>query len=119
MSRNVNGVVIHVDGTYERKQFKQLSDYQASVGGLIEAVRLYGHSYEEIACMYVNEEGILLGLPINEVATKLSFLFKNDNILCGDAVIVGASDEEGEDMDIPEWLTKFIEHTIAEATVNA
>lgn len=118
MSKNVNGVVIHADGTYSRKQFKQLSDYQQAVGGLIEPVRLLNHTYEEIACMYVNEEGLLIGLPFNERATKLSFLFQSDNLLVGDAVIIGASDEEGDDTDIPEWLAKFIENTHEEAKVN-
>jgi hypothetical protein len=37
------GVVLYTDGTYEEKEFKQLSDMQAAVGGLIEPIGMHDY----------------------------------------------------------------------------
>ena len=41
------GVVIRPDGTHEERLFKQLSDYQTAVQGVIDAVRLYDYNAEK------------------------------------------------------------------------
>lgn len=58
----------------------QLDELQAFVGGYIE--RVVTPTGEE---MYVNEEGKLLGLNINVLATKL---YGNlDDVICGDVIL--------------------------------
>ena len=116
----VNGIVLFPNGTHERRQFKQLSDYQSAVGGYVEALRLYDHTYEkEVACMYVDEEGRLKeGAKINSVAGGISFLLNSEDYLLGNAVLVGASDSEGYDTDIPDWLVAFVNQVSRDVTPN-
>ena len=67
---------------------------QAEVGGLIEPVRL-----TENVAIYVNEEGILLGLPMNTVLRNSEgrAVFS----LVGD-LFVGANDEEGDSRSLTD-----------------
>ena len=119
MPREVNGIVVFPNGTYERRVFKQLSDYQSAVGGYIEAIRLYDYTYEkEVATIYVDEEGrIKYDNPrINVVAGGISHLLNNENMLYGNAIIVGAGDGEGYDTDIPDWLLNFVDKVAKEVT---
>jgi len=79
-----------------------LASLQEAVGGLIEAVRL-GRD----AIMYINEEGLLLGLPHNHVATILYRQFYPSILrqeIVGDVVIVGVDPETGEDRDYPDLI---------------
>lgn len=115
MTKEAKGIIIYPDGTWERRVFTQLKDYQQVVGGLIEAVRLFDYTYEnEVATIYVNEEGRLIDLRINAVAGGLSFLLNGEDILFGNAIVVGASDDEGYDLDVPEWIVEFIKHVAKE-----
>lgn len=70
--------LVKPDGSVTKVQPKnlkkfELKELQAHVGGYIELVRLKGNSE-----MYVNEDGLSLGLPLNEAAS----------MICG-GVIVG------------------------------
>lgn len=115
MPKEVKGIIIHPGSTFEHKEFKELSDYQAVVGGLIEAVRLYDYTYEnEVATLYVNEEGRILDLPMNAVAGGLSFLLNGEDMLFGNAIVVGAGDGEGYDTDVPGWIVEFIKRVARE-----
>lgn len=119
MPKEVKGIIIHPGSTFEHKEFKELSDYKSAVGGLIEAVRLYDYTYEnEVATMYVNEEGRILDLPMNAVAGGLSFLLNGEDMLFGNAIVVGAGDGEGYDTDVPEWIVEFIKR-VAKEVPNA
>jgi len=106
--REVKGVVIHADGTHTEQLFKQLTDYQTAINGWITAVRLYDYNGEEIACAYVDDEGLLKNLPLNPMASALSFLFGNTPHLVGNAVIVGKCDDEGYDTDLPEFILTLV-----------
>lgn len=55
-----------------------LEECQAAVGGLIEAVYL-----PEGRLMYVNENGLLLGLPVNELASAYA-----GRSIVGDVLII-------------------------------
>lgn len=59
----------------------ECSELQAFVGGYIE--RVVCPDGRE---MYVNEEGKLLGLNINILATEISGLYPHD-VICGHAVV--------------------------------
>lgn len=86
------------------EEFAGLADYQAVVGGNIEAVDI---RLLDIT-MYVNEEGLIRGLEYNPRATMLWWYHvpaaRQKALLVGDAVIVGWHDDDGETTDIPDSL---------------
>jgi len=74
--------------------------------GYLEAI--YGwHPNGEWTC-YLDEEGKLKGLPLNEKATVLAaqagWPGAMVDVLCGTAIFLGPADDEGYDTDVPEWL---------------
>tara|TARA_R110002020_G_scaffold152794_5_gene330964 strand:- start:121576 stop:122100 length:525 start_codon:yes stop_codon:yes gene_type:complete len=100
----VAGILIPSDtnAPLELRQFDGLVDYQAAVGGWVEAVTIPSLA----VTIYVNEEGVLKHLPFNARAT---FLWGHhvpearlNAMVVGDAVIVGLPNEAGEDTDVPE-----------------
>ena len=118
MPEQAKGIVIFPDGTYERRVFRQLSDYQSAVEGLIEPIRLYDYTYEkEVATMYVDEEGRLKENPrINAVAGGISFLLNGEDILYGNVVIVGGDDGVGYHEDVPDWIVEFVDRVVKDVT---
>jgi len=72
MSKSAKGVVIKPDGTHEEKVFKQLLDYQTSVNGIIDAVRLYDYNGVEVGCAYVDDEGLLKGSIYSHLSETLA-----------------------------------------------
>ena len=95
-------ITIKADGTksVESVETIDLDFLQEAVGGYIEAVGL--SSYD--AVMYVNEEGILRGLPVNPEASDIA-----GQILVGDVIIVGQTNSEGEDTGLSdEQIASFL-----------
>lgn len=93
-------VVINSDGSFYKTELPQenaLPQLNELVGGYIDAVR--GDDFVG----YVNDEGLLIGLPYNLFA---SILFGRD--LVGNVVIVGALNEngvyDGENHDVPSYI---------------
>lgn len=82
-----------------------LEALQSIVGGWIDCVRSETHP----VVGYVNDEGLMLGLPLNPIATAFF-----GRVLVGDAVLFGAYDEEGEydgdNHDFPLELMDYINH---------
>lgn len=78
---------------------------QEAVGGYIDCVR----SDEFIG--YVNDEGLLIGLPLNTLASVLFGRY-----LVGNVLIVGSYNDNGEydgdDHDIPSWLEEMVKEAI-------
>jgi hypothetical protein len=100
----VRGIVIPADAgkDLEEREFAELEDYQAAVGGWIEAVDLLDLG----VTIYVNDEGRLNGLPFN---SRVSFLWwyhapeaRQSAMLLGDAVLVGMPDRRGNATDLPD-----------------
>ena len=98
----VQGIVIPADAEkpLELREFARLKDYQAAVGGWIEAVDLHDLG----ATVYVNEEGLLRHLPFN---SRASFLWwyhvpaaRQKAKLVGDAVLVGLPNRNGDNTDL-------------------
>ena len=81
---------------------KDLGAYQALVGGYVESVNLDNPS----ASMYINEEGKLIHLPVNMQATYVEWahngLMRNEDVVMGDAFILGPVDGNGEDTSVPQ-----------------
>jgi hypothetical protein len=77
-----NGEVVPLELQNTNQAYLAIRD---AVGGNIDAVS------DDKLCCYVHDEGLLIGLPVN---VMVSHLFKRP--LVGDAVLVGALNEEGE-----------------------
>lgn len=79
--------LLKVDGTIEQMKWNpSLEEIQAAVGGYIEFVPTGNVGY-----MYCNEEGKLLGLPVNKAATSMIAF---DDIVVGDVVVMEEGEEE-------------------------
>ena len=101
----VRGIIIPADNTAPlgTATLDSLEDYQRAVGGWIEAVDIPDLGIT----MYVNEEGLIRDLPFNRRAT---FLWRfhvpqaRDARLVGDVAVVGLTDDEGENTELPSEL---------------
>jgi hypothetical protein len=95
-------------GQIEVRSYRGLGDYQAAVGGWIEAVDLPLLGIT----MYVNENGLGEGLEFNARASFLWWLQRpsrgNLHRLLGDIAIVGFPDERGYDSDVPDATMEFM-----------
>ena len=75
LSTDANEFVI-IDDKKNEPQYQAVSDF---VGGMVEAVH-----FPNGDLLLLNEEGKLMGLPLNEEASKLwSETFDNDNYITG------------------------------------
>ena len=98
----LTAVIVRTDGTVEKTQMTyDLETIQGIVGGYIETVSLPDTT------VYVNEEGLPLGLPPNE--RILEIVAPHSLYLVGDAVILGKPDLFGYDTDVPNHIIKHYE----------
>lgn len=104
------GILIPADRTapLEQRTFNRLEDYQAAVGGPIEAVDL-----PEIGVtIYANEIGVIQQLPVNSHATLLWWFgrpsLRRKAVLVGDVVVVGMPNRAGDTTDVPADLAQSI-----------
>lgn len=99
----VQGIVIPAEAEkpLEQRDFARLEDYQAAVGGWIEAVDLHDLG----VTVYVNEEGLLRQMPFNSRASFLWWYYvpaaRQKSMLVGDAVLIGLPDRNGDSTDLP------------------
>jgi len=97
-------LVIKADGGVSTEQVENSKEYDflsKAVAGWIEAVDLD----QELAglTLWINEEGKLTGLPFNFLATKLwEMSYGKTDIIVGDAVITGGTDDNGETKSLTE-----------------
>lgn len=103
------GIYVPVDETepLEQREFATLDDYQTAVDGWIEAVEIPSLGIT----IYVNEEGLLRSLPFNPRASFLWWFHvpgAHQAMLVGNAVIVGALDENGESTDVPQEVVDLL-----------
>lgn len=76
-----------------------LKAFQEAVGGWVECVALPRQGVD----MWLNEEGKLIGLPMNATATRLwESEYGRTDVMMGDVVITGAADSEGNATDIDD-----------------
>lgn len=95
----LKAVVVKADGAVSLVDIENhFEAFQKVVGGYIEGV------FQNDITIYVNEEGLFHGLPPNG---RIAEVMDSPRILVGDALIVGAADEEGNDTDVPTYI---IEH---------
>lgn len=107
------GIVVPHDAeaALEVRELADFGDYQQAVGGWIEAVNIPSLGI----MVFVNEEGLLQHLPLN---SRMTFLWwfhvpeaRQRAMLVGNAVIVGAPDEEGNTTDVPEAVISLLMET--------
>jgi len=91
---------IETDGGYEF-----IRDF---IGGWIEGGSIYNEG-EVIGTMYMDEEGKLMNLPLNEIATAVYNNNRSyyDNIL-GDVIIFGNCDNNGYDTGVTDELADLV-----------
>lgn len=106
----IDVVTIGVDGTLTPETIDRgCAALQERVGGYIEAVT----SDDGKVTLWINEEGKLINLPVNELGTMLWHLVSPQmngvDVLCGAVVVTGGVDSEGETMSIPDGLRQVLE----------
>jgi len=80
------------------------------VGGWFDCV----NDYEMGVTAYVHDEGLLIDLPTNNIA---SLLFHR--VLAGDVVLVGIADDEGYDTNVPsDFMTAHFANMALEASLD-
>lgn len=117
----LRAVVIPVDGPVRIETAPSGDDrlqyLQGIVGGYIEAVNV-----QEVltdrgrrrapATVWVNEEGKILGLPINPRATDLCAATIGGwfaDVICGDVVVLGPPDQRGDETTCPDVIVDIID----------
>ena len=105
-------LVLKTDGTTEVVEFpedvsKQVDIVGEKVGGLFDTVDVYDQEGAVVEfTIWVNDEGLLLGLPFNKAASELQAVgyhrqgmteevARDNTYLVGDAVLTYGPDEEG------------------------
>lgn len=99
----IQAVIVDPDGTTRDTQIENsLGSFQAVVGGYIEGV------FGNVATVYVNEEGLLMGLPANPLATLFAQRILGAGVvLHGTALIVGPGDSEGNDTPVRQTVVDY------------
>lgn len=105
------GLFIGADGTIERREFTVGDSYEvikSAVNGWIECV-VVGDDID----MWVNEEGKLMGLEINFLATMLFWerYGTGTDIVVGD-VFLTSNDGQGEATGLTETHIKFLDEFV-------
>ncbi|SMQ71898.1 DUF3846 domain-containing protein [Agreia sp. VKM Ac-1783] len=89
------------------QEFKSLDDYQTEVDGDIQNIELAGPP----SSLFVNEEGKLRELPVNQRATLLLWLHNRPFLLRdeirGDAILLGPT-YWGETQDVPPSFVSLL-----------
>lgn len=95
-------LIVRTNGKCEHVENTGLKSMQEAVGGYIEHVTIN----HEVS-MFVNEEGRLNNLPINHFATLVyGSAHKTRETIHGDVVFTGATNEEGNETDVPDIVVE-------------
>jgi hypothetical protein len=99
----IRAVIVETNGTFRDTEIDSgLDTFQGIVGGYIEGV------FGSVAVMYVNEEGLLLRLAPNPLATRFAqVILKRDVVLYGTALILGPSDIEGNETPVRQSVVDY------------
>ncbi len=105
----LRAIAMDVDGNYEVIEIDrgaELDTLQEHVGGYVECV----YSADDKVTIWANEEGKLMGLPPNKMATILWWKLNPDmhgvDILCGPVVITGGADAHGNTKSLTKACLK-------------
>jgi hypothetical protein len=102
----MKAILVSVSGQVSEIEISGYEDLRLACGGYIEALRMLDHS------AYVNEEGKLMNLPYNRVATALCEHFgvglMQDDYIVGNMVICGPCDGEGDDTEVGSLMLREV-----------
>jgi hypothetical protein len=105
----VAGIIVTTDLRTVELSALDYDSLSEAVGGYLQVVHLRG-KFDGFA-MYVNEEGKLNGLPVNDLATVVwekSFGAFTD-VIVGNAVLVNAvTDDEGDELPLSDEQTAYL-----------
>lgn len=107
------GLVVPADTEQplELRQFDDFTEYQRAVDGTFDVIELTNPE----SSLYLNDEGKLKGLPANFRATLLLWAhnsaFRHRDFTCGDVVLLGGVDDEGDTLDVPDQLVELLTKT--------
>ena len=102
-------IVIYTNGDITKENLVGYQPLSDAIGGLIESVP----ASPEVT-IWCNEEGKILNLDYNPVATKFWEVFDDygvvtaGDVLVGTVVIRGPVDEEGETTDVDPEILKLL-----------
>lgn len=97
---NINGLALYTDGKYKELALNGLSDYQTIVKGNIEWMPVEEDA--KVSC-YVNEEGMIRGLPQNPwtpFLASLGVILYNGSHVMGNIILLGQVTDDGDDTSI-------------------
>lgn len=89
----VDDLVTNYEQVKPKGETFSLEELQKFVGGYIEII----HVANGELCMVVNEEGKILGLPINHIATRLHICLNTRpffDVIVGNVLICGSNEIE-------------------------
>ena len=96
-----------VSDTQITPDYDSISD---AVGGWIEHISLIKDDSFNWASMYVNEEGKIIHLPYNKIATALYQRGRiTDDFIAGDVIIFGPVSDQGDEQDITDDILTEIQ----------
>ena len=99
--------------TAELPENQGLSFLQEQVGGLVQVIDLVGEL--EGVSLWVNEEGKMYGLPINDSATHLwEKSYGKTDVIAGNVVLTGGADDAGETMALTDEQVEMITNALLE-----
>lgn len=100
-------LILSIDGNRKIVDFEVGNSYELlrdTVGGLIECVSL-----SNTIDLWVNEEGKLLDLPGNLLATLLyQSVYDTKDVIVGDVIFTGGADEDGETLGLSDADLAFL-----------
>jgi len=100
------GIRISQDGFYSDFEYSTVKELQDGVNGYFEPINLIAIDGVCEGVMWVNEMGHGL---VNTPASAISFIFGGPSTIAGHVVIVGPTDDDGDETDIGKDITKLIE----------
>jgi hypothetical protein len=105
-------ITLSTEGESQELQFLdgevQLEDLQKAVGGLVQAI-----DFTPNLTLWCNEEGKLLNMPVNPIATSLwTKYFGQTDVICGNVIFTGGTGKEGETLGLTKETTKELQNFI-------
>lgn len=91
--------------------FIELETLQGAVHGTIEHVSIDRPECDGID-MWINEEGKLNGLPLNQMATDLSAIWRRGDFIVGDALVC-AFNENGDAVGLSDAQEKTLRRALS------
>ena len=117
MSEKFNGIVIETSGRMYVSEYGEplYKTVGRTVSGNIEIVR--PHRLPRPYCMIVNEDGLLLALPINEIGSGIYGYNVHGMIVMGDVVIMkeGICNGEPDIIGLTETDIRYLRDWLMEA----